>query len=181
MASDDFTRDLHVMLESRVSSTPSSLRVNVLSVTTRRRRSGLLSALRSAAQLSGTGLVAVAVVLSVGGVLSFGLAAGGNDAATRVGTGASPSGKPYCGQAIRLAVVGHTDSTVTFADPDTGGLEKLVFPSGFSTRVVGGSAQLSSRDRLILGTDGDVLTIGGGSWGDAFYVCSVNGVHYTLP
>jgi hypothetical protein len=61
----------------------------------------------------------------------------------------------------------------------------LVWPRGFSARLLDGRAELIGRDGSVIARDGDVLGgIGGGvgSTGDAFHVCSVAGKsYYPIP
>jgi hypothetical protein len=81
-----------------------------------------------------------------------------------------------CLQAIRAAKIGHSGSAVTFTDPATGSVEDLVLPAGLHTRVANDRGELVAPDSTVIGSEGDVLTLGGG--GSPFAVCTVNGVNY---
>ncbi len=81
-----------------------------------------------------------------------------------------------CLQAIAAAKIGHSGSTVTFTDPTTGAIEDLVLPAGLRTRVANDRGELLAPDSTVIGSEGDVLTLGGG--GSPFAVCTVNGVNY---
>lgn len=183
MNGDRFTRDLRTMLEKRGSDAPSSLQVDVMAIATMKRRQGLLSTWRSALQVGGRVATTAFAVAILGGAIVIGIIGRGS---AGLGPEPSQSGVLVCGQAIRAARVGHSGSTVTFTDPATGVLEDLVFPMGFSTRVTSGIAQLLSRDGSVIGSEGQVLTLGGGIGigatvgAAAFGVCTVNGVNYPL-
>jgi hypothetical protein len=184
MNGDQFTRDLSAMLERRGSDASSSVQVDVFAIATMKRRPRLLSTWRSAMQLGGRLAMTGIAVAILGGALVVGMVARGSAGAAAA---QSHSGVLFCGQAIAAARVGHSGSTVTFTDPAAGVLEDLVFPSGFSTRVTNGAAQLLYRDGSVIGSEGQVLTLGGGIGigaafrAGAFGVCTVNGVNYPLP
>ncbi len=91
----------------------------------------------------------------------------------------SPISEKICLEVIAAARLGHSGSTVTFTDPTTGATEDLRFPARLFTRVVGGRSELLASDGTVIGSEGDVLTLGGG--GAPFEVCEVNGVNYTAP
>jgi hypothetical protein len=84
-----------------------------------------------------------------------------------------------CLDVIAAARLGHSGSTVTFTDPTTGAMEDLRFPARLSTRVVSGRGELLTSDGTVIGSEGDVLTLGGG--GAPFAVCAVNGMNYMVP
>jgi hypothetical protein len=86
------------------------------------------------------------------------------------------SGSAICLQAVAAAKIGHSGSAVTFTDPTTGAIEDLVLPVALQTRVVNDRGQLLAPDGTVIGSEGDVVTIGGG--GSPWAVCAVNGVNY---
>ena len=62
-----------------------------------------------------------------------------------------------------------------------GGTERLiVWPRGFSARLIDGRGELIAPDGTVIGRDGDVLDHMGGSGPspDAFHVCDVGPVNY---
>ena len=94
-----------------------------------------------------------------------------------------PSGAHWaCAQAragpARLAQDGQTIVFVSLGAKIT---DDLVWPRGFTARLLDGRAELIGRDGSVIARDGDVLDgIGGGvgATGDAFHVCSVAGKGY---
>jgi hypothetical protein len=64
----------------------------------------------------------------------------------------------------------------------SGAQRHLVWPHGFSARLVDGKGELLDPDGRVIAREGDVIAdIGGGMFShDTFSVCSVNGVEY-LP
>ena len=83
---------------------------------------------------------------------------------------------------VRLAKDGQT---LVFISLDAKHTVDLVWPRGFTARLLDGRAELIGRDGSVIARDGDVLDgIGGGvgSAGDAFHVCSVAGTsYYPIP
>jgi hypothetical protein len=86
------------------------------------------------------------------------------------------SGATICLEAIAAAKIGHSGSTVTFTDPSTGATESLALPPRLSTKVENDRGELLAPDGTVIGSEGDVVTLGGG--GSPFAVCAVNGVNY---
>jgi hypothetical protein len=96
-----------------------------------------------------------------------------------------PSGAVWvCPQARRGPLrVERSGSELVFISTATEERESIVWPYGFSARLVDGRAELLASDGTVLAREGDVLgDLGGGLGvsGDAFHVCSVNGINY-LP
>jgi hypothetical protein len=63
----------------------------------------------------------------------------------------------------------------------TGSRESVIWPHGFSARVLDGQAQLVAPDGTVVAREGDVLShLGGGvgSTGDAFHVCQIGSTQY---
>jgi hypothetical protein len=181
METDEFTRDLRAMLDRGGSEAPASLRGDVLGVRVADRSTSLGSKSRSAAHLGGSAVMSVAAIVVLGGVVMFGLSARTRNEVTGA---AIPSAAAFCGQAIRTVTIGHSASVVTFTDPGTGVAENLVFPTALSARVTDGMGELVNSDGRVIGTDGDVLTLGGAAGRGAstpFFVCTVNGTTYPLP
>jgi hypothetical protein len=177
MKDDRFSRDLRNMLEARSSGGIGSMHLDVADVV-RRTSPGKFAGLISALRFGGTvATTALTVTILLGALVLA--RAGGGDAGSAGSP--SPSGFLICGQAIAAAKVGHSGSTAIFTDPSTGQTENVVWPQGFSTTVLDGRAQLTSRNGQVIGNEGDVLTLGGGAIRGAFAVCSVNGVTYALP
>ncbi|HEX7949761.1 MAG TPA: hypothetical protein VF494_05385 [Candidatus Limnocylindrales bacterium] len=111
------------------------------------------------------------------GVLAIAILVGGCSAAAPIPSQVSPpSSGGICLDVIAAAKLGHSGSTVTFSDPTTGATEDLVLPPDLSTRVTNDRAQLLGPGGGVIGSEGDVLTLGGG--GSPFVVCTVNGVNY---
>lgn len=87
-----------------------------------------------------------------------------------------PSGTQWaCPQAlagpVRLARDGQMLVVVSL---DTNATANLVWPRGFSARLLDGRAELIARDGSVIAREGDVLgDLGGGGTGDGFHVCSV--------
>ena len=190
MDADEFTKDLRAMLNRRGFNPPASLRDNVLGVVSVRRPSRLGAIWRSASQFGGAVVVTSVAVATLGGVIVLGMAARGSTdvpgaaGASAVPSAGSASAVPFCGDAIRVVRLGHSGSAVTFTDPATGAVERLVFPSSLRTRVIDGRGELGSNDGRVIGTEGDVLTLGGAAGrgvSAAFTVCTINAVTYALP
>jgi hypothetical protein len=94
-----------------------------------------------------------------------------------------PSGASWaCPQAEALPVRPAQDGqTLVFISLDGKRTVDLVWPRGFSARLLDERAELIGRNGSVIARDGDVLDgIGGGlgSTGDAFHVCSVAGKGY---
>ena len=100
-----------------------------------------------------------------------------------------PSGAArVCDQALMPARIVRVGNAVTAASPDSrgaspdsGSTEAVVWPRGFSARLVGGVAEIVAADGTVVAREGDVIDLGGGwdgSGGPAFHVCSVNGTIY---
>ena len=87
-----------------------------------------------------------------------------------------PSGAQWvCAQAlagpVRLARDGQM---LVFVSLDTNTTANLVWPRGFSARLLDGRAELIARDGSVIAREGDVLgDLGGGGTADGFHVCSV--------
>jgi hypothetical protein len=81
---------------------------------------------------------------------------------------------------VILVRIGHLGSTVTFADAETGTLASLTLPTGFTTLVNNGRAELVAPDGAVLGSEGQTLQLGGAAaiGSTTFDVCTVNGVAY---
>jgi hypothetical protein len=94
-----------------------------------------------------------------------------------------PSGAQWaCPQAragpVRLARDGQM---LVFFSLDAKITANLVWPRGFSARLLDGRAELIARDGSVIGREGDVLdgmSGGLGATGDAFHVCAVAGKGY---
>jgi hypothetical protein len=95
-----------------------------------------------------------------------------------------PSGASWaCPQAQGGPVrVVRSGSELIFISTGSGAKTHLVWPHGFSARLVDGKGELLAPDGSVIAHEGDVIAdIGGGlASGDAFQVCNVNGVEY-LP
>ena len=66
-----------------------------------------------------------------------------------------------------------------FVSLDTKSVADLVWPRGFSARLLDGRAELNRRDGSVIAREGDVLDdMGGGGMGGAFHVCTVAGKNY---
>lgn len=127
---------------------------------------------RRAAQLTGS------VIASVIGVAILSLAFG-QHGTSPAGSTASPSRSAFCGQAVIAVRIGHSGSTVTFNDAETGAVAYLTFPTGFTTSIASGSAELLAPDGTVVAREGETLALGGGGSGSkTFAVCTVNGVNY---
>jgi hypothetical protein len=97
-----------------------------------------------------------------------------------------PGAQWACALAEALPVRPAQDGqTLVFISLDGTRTVDLVWPRGFSARLLDGRAELIGRDGSVIARDGDVLGgIGGGvgSTGDAFHVCSVaGGSYYPIP
>ena len=92
-----------------------------------------------------------------------------------------PSGVAgYCSWArlepVRMELSG---SEVRFASVATGKPVRIVWPAGFSARIVNASAERVASDGTIVAHEGDTLTrVGGGYEGGAFHVCMVGDTTY---
>jgi hypothetical protein len=96
-----------------------------------------------------------------------------------------PSGAVWaCPQALLGPLrVARSGSELVFISTTTGGRANVVWPFGFSARLVNGQAQLVAPNGTVIAREGDVLgDLGGGLGlkGDAFHICSINGTIY-LP
>ena len=65
--------------------------------------------------------------------------------------------------------------TGRFIGVDTGGVVELVWPRGFSTRVVADRLEIVAPDGTVVGRDGEILSGLGGTESD---VCNVKGTFY---
>jgi hypothetical protein len=93
-----------------------------------------------------------------------------------------PSGAGWiCPQAgggpLRMELSG---SELVLISTANGAAVSIVWPYGFSARLVAGKAELLAPDGSVIAHDGDVLHVGGGFGvsGDEFHVCSVDGTIY---
>ncbi len=90
-----------------------------------------------------------------------------------------PSGVDWACPAMLIAAVriawDRATGTVSFISVDTDRLFGLVWPRGFSARVVGGRLEIVAPDGSIVGRDGDVLSTLGGTPSD---LCQVLGTFY---
>jgi hypothetical protein len=87
-----------------------------------------------------------------------------------------PSGATWaCAQALAGPVRPERDGQMlVFVSLDTETTAKLVWPRGFSARLLDGQAELIGRDGSVIAREGDDLRdLGGGSTGDGFHVCSI--------
>jgi len=104
---------------------------------------------------------------------------------TRAAPSSLPSGAVWaCPDAEAGPVqVERAGSELVFISRGSGNERHLVWPYGFSARLVDGHAELLASDGRVIAREGDVIgdiVVGMGTSGDAFYVCSVNRVEY-LP
>jgi hypothetical protein len=148
--------------------------------------------LASVPRVARFGAVAVVVLLvATSAWLRFGSASPTSAGGTPLTIGTEPAPTPLpngavwaCAQALMGPVrVERSGSALVFISTFTGGVGPIVWPHGFSARLVDGKAQLLAPDGTVIAREGDVLgDLGGGIGltGDAFHVCSINGTLY-LP
>ena len=193
MADQRFEAELaRVVSEKADWRAPTELRLRVADIPDEFAPPSRLSRLRSGApRLARFAALAGAVVLLAGfaWVRYEAVSPGSGGTPLTIETEAAPSPLPsgavwLCMQAeagpVRVELTG---SELVFFSTGNGAQEHLVWPHGFSARLVGGTAELVASDGKVLARDGDVIPdIGGGLGisGDAFHVCSVNNVEY-LP
>lgn len=181
-----FEKNLAEMLARRASAAPVPLLERVARIpATRPISRSWTPRLRFAGQLAGT-VIASGVAVAILG-LALGLRAAGQPP-SQAGASVPVAGSPgpsrsfvaVCGQAVIAVKIGHLGSTVTFADAVTGTLADLTFPTGFTTSVADGRAELLASDGTVIGREGQTLQLGGAGVVDSntFHVCTVNGVNY---
>ncbi len=191
MTDPRFEKDLARVLSDKAAwLAPTSLRMRVAAVPDEASPRGRLWRLGlSVPRVAAIGAAAIVVVLVAGSAwLRFQTASPASGATpvtilTEARPTPLPSGVAWgCPQARRGPLrVELSGSELVFISTANGARESIVWPYGFSARLVDGKAELLAPDGAVIAREGEVLDdLGGGLGvsGDAFHVCSLGGTTY---
>jgi hypothetical protein len=120
-------------------------------------------------------ILPLVLAVAIAGCTGKAPAGGGLTIDTALAFSPEPGVAEVCNQALlEPLVVGRTGDWLTFTGATSGHAAAVVWPHGFTARIIDGKGALLDPSGAVIGREGDTLTdVGGGSSGDGFAVCSI--------